>query len=287
MRPEAFVIALFVGICVGLPLLGFAAFRRQTRQQREVTALLDQLRQTRNPVLTLTPWFGQYRTTFLGKRDSRRQSPVIAIFQDEIRVYSRSHLDQPLSITPDQVRWFGRPEKYTSGANRLWLHIESPVGWYILKFSLSREDTRLMVQALKTVLPEALTTAYRRQRPYIHQGPTGARRAEQDIYGAWTLFDPLTLYLMPTYLLLIQDGMVERKIPLEMVKRVAAVKRLDGPGGMVRFDSSSPDAGEETLAYSMSGYETFATALAEAAKRSLEEPLEVVSAKKKKDEDDF
>jgi hypothetical protein len=281
MAPEFIGITIFIAICVGLPLLGLVAFQRQIRQQKAVTALFDHLRQTRSPVLTLNPWLGSYRTSRLGESDLLGKPPVIAIFQDEIQLYNRRDLEDRLAFSPDQVRWFGRPRKYKNGMNVLWLHVEMPDGWRIVKLRLPREDTRLMVQALKTILPEALTAAYRRQRPYIHAGPIAAHLAEQDIYGAWTLLERVALYVMPTFLLLLKDGAVERKIPLETIKRVAAVKRLDGPDGMVRFE-----AGDETLAFSLSGYEAFAAALAEAAKRSLEEPLEVVSAKKKKDDED-
>jgi hypothetical protein len=142
---------------------------------------------------------------------------------------------------------------------------------------------RDLVRTLKAITPPELTTAYRRKRPYIHSGPLKAQPATQDIHGAWTLTDAYDLYLTPRFLLILSGETVLRKIPLEAVQEISALRRLDQPkaDGLVRFR-----AGEEPLAFALPQYEAFAQALAEAAKRTLETPLEQ-KRKGKKDDDDW
>jgi hypothetical protein len=139
-----------------------------------------------------------------------------------------------------------------------------------------------LVRALKQVAAPELVTAYRRQRPYVHSGPHNVRPATQDIHGAWALGDAFALYLMPRFLVILEDSRVLRKIPLEAIQQIGALRRIDAPqaDGLVRFRAE-----EEPFAFSLPGYEAFAASLAEAAKRSLEAPLEQ-KQKGKEDYDD-
>jgi hypothetical protein len=138
-----------------------------------------------------------------------------------------------------------------------------------------------MVRALKTVTPPELVTAYRRHRPYIHLGPITAQPAEQDIYGAWTLDEPFSLYVMPLYVVILRGKALLRLLPLERIWQIAALRRLDEPeaDGLVSLNFEG-----EKLAYAVKDYEVVAAAISEAAKRSLEEP--VMQKQKKKDEYD-
>ncbi|HEX2905981.1 MAG TPA: hypothetical protein VHO69_03930, partial [Phototrophicaceae bacterium] len=72
---------------------------------------------------------------------------------------------------------------------------------------------------------------------------------------------------------------VLRTIPLAAVQQVGALQRLDEPdaAGLVRFRAE-----EETFAFALENHEALAEALATAAKRTLEDPLE----RKQKPKDD-
>ncbi len=93
--------------------------------------------------------------------------------------------------------------------------------------------------------------------------------------------EPVSLYLMPRFLVILQAMKVVRKIPLESVQQIGAFRRLDQPNadGLVRFR-----ADEETLAFAVEPHDGFAAALAEAARRTLEAPI--MQKQKKKDDED-
>jgi hypothetical protein len=207
---------------------------------------------------------------------------VLLITEAEIGFYRISFRPrEPFIFTPAQIRWFGRPQKYhVYGRNELWLHVERDGQWYLVKIKQYYTDTQDTVRALKSLLPH-LVTPYRRQRPYIHYGTIEAREAEQAITGEWTLLEPVRLYLMPLYLVLMDRANVRRTLPLETVTHVASIDRLDAPGGVVRFRA----AGEQ-IAFAVEDHHAFGEALAEAAKRSLEQPLEVYGRKGKKGKED-
>jgi hypothetical protein len=85
---------------------------------------------------------------------------------------------------------------------------------------------------------------------------------------------------MPRFLLILRSQRVERKLALESIQQIGALRRLDAPGaqGLVRFQVR-----DETLAFALADHAAFAEALAAAAKRTLEAPLE--QKQKKKDDD--
>ncbi|MBZ0302972.1 MAG: hypothetical protein K8J31_24715, partial [Anaerolineae bacterium] len=144
------------------------------------------------------------------------------------------------------------------------------------------------VRAIKQIAMPEQVKAYRRHRPYVHYGPAPALPVEQDLYGAWTASaDPLTLYLTPCALVMLAGEQVRRVVPLEQVQDLEVMRRIDDPesGGVVRFRwLQDPEA--ETFAYTLPDYVPFGAALAEAAKRSLEDPP-LFYGKKKEDEDDL
>ncbi len=75
-----------------------------------------------------------------------------------------------------------------------------------------------------------------------------------------------------------QGAAVQRTIALDTVQSISAIRRLDQPqaAGLVRFE-----VGDEALAFALDAYETFAAALADAAKRTLEDPVQWQRKKKK------
>ncbi len=154
--------------------------------------------------------------------------------------------------------------------NALWLHWETPDGWKLLRVKLWRGSMADCVRLLKSVSPEELVTAYRRRRPYIHCGPEPANPAIQDIHGAWTLEAPLSIYLMPRYLVFLRGQTVLRAIALTNIEEAGTLKRIDQPGadGLLRFRAE-----QETLAFALRDAEGFAAQLAEAARLNLEVPL--------------
>lgn len=187
-------------------------------------------------------------------------------------------------------RWFGRPVKYEDGENEIWLHVETNGLWHVIQLRMYYSQMQKLVRALKQVAPPELTKAYRRHRPYIHYGPVPAYPAEQDLYGVWTVLPVMRrLYIMPLHLVIFDGAFVERCLLLEELQQIEALRRLDAPGedGVTRFKVMPPVkediAPVESLAFTLVDYHSFGEALAEAAKRSLEDPIMV---KKKKGADE-
>lgn len=186
--------------------------------------------------------------------------------------------ERHIAFAPAQIRWLGRPKKYNIGQNELWIHMEQGGQWWWVKLKLYQNDMRILIRTLKEVIAPELVTAYRRRRPYVHWGPVAAQPAVQDMHGAWTLDEPISLFLMPAALVLLEGMTVQRSIPIERVQQVSAFRRLDQPraAGLVRFTVD-----EETHAFALGAFEEFAAALAEAARRTLDDPV----IRKKKTED--
>ncbi len=271
--PLAIVLLL---LCVALGLW----INYQFRLGRATEALHDRLT-TQNPQISFFR-YGSDSLNQIGTRATRWRSGVIALSPRRITLYRRSlAMSEVLSIEPSELRWFGRPEKYHSGTNEIWLHVERDHQWILLKLKLSRAAMQDFVRALKSLASAELNTAYRRTRPYVHYGPLRVQPAEQDIHGAWTLEDPLTVYVMPLHLVILRNADVLRVLPLERVQQVAALHRIDQPhaAGLASFNLDG-----EKFAFASPDYQALAEAIAEAARRSLEAPL--IQKQKGKDEDE-
>lgn len=276
MSPDEFV-PLFIVILLALLFVWGAV---SVRRQKAIAAALARHVAEKPPLLVVNTPSMRWQTAQPGQRESSPKRAVLLITPTCFSILKRTpDMPEALSFTPDQLRWFGRPQKYSSGNNEIWLHVEQAGGWHILKIRLYRETMLQLVRALKAFASPELVEAYRRRRPYVHVGPVEAQPAAQDIHGAWSLDKPINLYLMPRFLVILQGQTVLRKIPLEAVQQIGALRRLDAPGerGLVRFRAE-----EETFAFAVDNHETFAAALAEAAKRTLEAPLE----RKQKPRDD-
>ncbi|MBN1565603.1 MAG: hypothetical protein JXA10_17290, partial [Anaerolineae bacterium] len=102
---------------------------------------------------------------------------VIAVLADEIVLYRimPGKVEHHLTIKTAGLRWFGRPEKYTSGPNEIWLHAEVNGEWTLVQLRFYRHRMQALVRALKEIATPEQITAYRRRRPYIHYGPVSAR----------------------------------------------------------------------------------------------------------------
>jgi hypothetical protein len=186
----------------------------------------------------------------------------------------------PIPIPRGALRWFGRPQKYDYGRNTIWLHSEQEGGWQIVSIDTFYTDLQRFVRAIKQIATPEQVKAYRRRRPYIHHGASVVQPATQDLHGAWALSPPVVLYVMPLFVVILaMDGAVLRTLPLPEVRFIEAVRRLDAPGGLVRFKYA-----EESYAFEARDYRELAQAIADAAKRSLEEPVE--RKRKGWDEDD-
>jgi len=226
---------------------------------------------------------GFYRAEKInGDYVSKTWLALIAVGADEIRLYPDLDTAPCDVIRTADVRWYGRPVKYQDyPRNEIWLHVERKDGWFTYKLWLWRDAMADLVRALKQVTPEPLVRAYRRRRPYVHFGPVNVHPATQDIYGAWTLDAPRTLYLTPLHLVTLNGERVTGIVPLETVQHIRAGARLDAPeaNGLVQFT-----AGSEKIAFTLPHYTALAESLAEAAKRSLEDPI--ARKQKSKDDDD-
>ncbi len=221
---------------------------------------------------------GRLQTTTINAMAAERGRPFVILMTPlELRLYPVDDAPgEPLTFGPEALRWFGRPDKYHAGRNSLWLHVQQAGGWQLVQMEPYYAEVTRLIRALKAFAP-SLETAYRRRRPYVHFGPLAARQATQDLYGVWTLHEAVSLYLMPLHLVLLDGTSVQSTIPVETVTHVRGVQRMDAAGGVVRFQT-----GEETHAFAVDDYRGLAHALAEAARRSLEQPLEMLEGKRKK-----
>lgn len=252
------------------------------RRDKAVRALIQHINQAETSLFCRFSSDAIQITTINGPRVKRRRC-VVAVSESHLAMYPVSSGAAPwFELTPGQLRWFGRPDKYHYGTNTMLLHAEIGGQWLVIRLRLWRSDMKALVRALKVMATEDLVTAYRRRRPYIHRGPIPAHPASQDMLGVWTLEDPLTLYLMPLHLVQLDGLTVRRTIPVSAIQQVQALRRVDAPHapGLVRFETNG-----ESLAFSLDEHENFAAALAEAAKRTLEDPVLWQRKKKKVDAD--
>lgn len=282
--PVEILVAFCLSGILFMAVLVFAV-QRLARFQRALQLRFAEIEAQEAPILSPAFTMQRFQIEPVGAfaPRARWETCILALTATHLILYERGWtVLERQRIALDGVRWFGRPKKYEDGNNDIWLHIEDEGRWSILKIRLPRAAMSDFVRALKTVLPAELVTAYRRRRPYIHAGPQPAQPAVQDIHGAWTLDEPVDLYLMPRYLIVMRAGVVLRRLALEAVQEIGALRRLDAPGeqGLVRFRAE-----EETFAFAHPRHEQFAALLAEAAKRTLEAPLE--RKQKNKLEEDY
>lgn len=254
------------------------------RRARAYQAALTALRARENPLMLAQDTSGARAeiVTLNGSRPLRLKRGLLGLTADSLLVVqARLPLDEVLRLPLAQVRWYGRPVKYHNGRNAIWLHFETPEGWRLVKLEMFRGVMADFVRVLKTLTPPELVTAYRRRRPYIHAGPLPAQPATQDLYGAWTLQTPVSLYLMPRALVFLEGVQVLRVIALDQIEEIGALRRMDAPGadGLLRFRAE-----QETLAFAVKDAETLAARVAEAARMNLEVPL---WPKQKGKEDDW
>lgn len=259
-------------------LLGRALHQRRAeiRARKPLFATLDLL-------------YLRYQTVAVAQaaQPARWQRGLLTVEHDGVHLYPRT-AKMDIHVHFAELRWFGRPQKYHPYDNELWLHSASGAGWHLLKLRLPQYYTRHLVRALKQIATPEQVKAYRRQRPYIHYGPAPATPATQTIHGAWNVAaQSCQLYVMPAALVLFDAaGRVQRALPLEQIQDIEVLPRLDAPhlGGVVRFRATGPPA--QTLAFALPDYGPLGAALAEAAKRSLEQPPTFYGKKKDDDDDD-
>jgi hypothetical protein len=274
---------------ISLIFVGFIALLAwviivQIRHQQAIQKRLDEIRPEIEPVEIINDWQLRYTIQKINLAPRGAGKGIVAVTYRAIIVYDRTKAVKEQFRWPiENLRWFGRPQKYHDGINEIWLHFEQDDGWYLLALNMNRGQMQTFVRAMKQATTPELITAYRRRRPYTHVGPVTAHNATQDIYGAWTLTDAVSLYLMPRYLALFDDAHLLRKIPLENIQQIGALRRLDAPGvqGLVRFRAE-----EEAFSFALNDHESFAASLAEAAKRTLEAPIERKQKGKDEEEDE-
>jgi|GEM_PF-716389 len=280
MPPILVLLLCLTGIAIVGVLV--VAIRRAIRLQQALNVRLKAIEVAEGAILTLQSWTGRWQHKPIPGAETPWKPFILVVAPGGIVLYDRDwQAAERLRLNIGAVRWFGRPQKYSNGDNDIWLHLEQDGAWSILKIRLWRDDMQAFVRALKSIAAPELVTAYRRARPYIHIGPVKAHPATQDIHGAWTLDPPLDLYLMPRFLVILRDDRVVRTLPLEVVQGIGVRKRLDQPNaaGLVTFRAE-----DEPFAFALPSYELFAEFLADAAKRTLEAPLER-KQKGKEDED--
>jgi hypothetical protein len=272
---EAFVAAGIIGGLGAWIAHQVTVFRAATQVHRRL--------QAEGAPLVLPPYSVAFTTQTLGQPETRWRYAVVALTSDGLIIYPRQRvMDEAIRLPFAALRWFGRPVKYHDGRNEIWLHYQLDERWQVVKLRLNRYSMADLVRAIKGYVAPELVTAYRRHRPYVHYGPVRVQPAEDDIYGAWTLGEPLSIYVMPSHIVLLDGERVFRLLPLEQTRQVTAMRRIDQPDadGLVTFDAI-----EESFSYACKDYQALAQAIAEASRRSLEHPL-LQKQKGKKDYDD-
>jgi hypothetical protein len=245
----------------------------QTRtEQHHLRRYLKNIHRAHEKIaFSIAPSRGRLQMEQIGFGSGRGRPFILVLTRNELIVYPESpEMREYHVFGREQLRWFGHPE-----AEQLWLHFERNGRWWVLRMALGYDDKLRVLAALRDFAP-GLMPPYHRGL-HVHYDPVSARRAEQEITGEWTLYEQRTLYLMPLYVVVLNDNTVQDALPVESITHVASVPRLDAPGGVVRFRVAGED-----LAFALDDYEAFAVALAEAAKRSLDAPLEIVERKGKK-----
>jgi hypothetical protein len=268
MEPSLLLIGAVLTALVG-GSMALGSLMRLFFQKLRVTTL--------NALLCLYLPDGGYHLRQIGaQHDDKRQPFVLLVSRSAILFYPPStDMRERLEFAPADLRWFSRPPNtHLNDHSDMILHFERGGRWYELTLHLRNYDGERLLDALETL---ALTLRPPSYHPYVHYGPVTGQPAQQAQTGEWTLLKSITLYLMPVYLVVLRDGLVERKIPVDSITHVASIPRLDAPGGVVRFRVAGED-----LAFTLDDYEAFAVSLAEAAKRSLDAPLEVIERKGKK-----
>lgn len=280
---------LVIGSFLALAAWGTGRMVAGSRRRRAAQALVRQFSADKSTLLCFHSEWGRFRLETINGDRSRWRPFVIVITPDQIVIRDLApEPRQAIRFAPADLRWFGRPKKYTSGTNTIWLHVALDGRWHVVRVRLTRLPMQALVRALKQVAAPEQVMAYRRRRPYVHFGPVPARPAAQDVYGAWALGEPVSLYITPAYLVVFNGEIVRQAIPLETIQNVSAARRIDQPdaAGLVRFSVDGAAA-----AYALDAYEPFAQALSEAARRTLEDPVMWQRKKKKpgpdaEDEDD-
>ncbi|MCU0514927.1 MAG: hypothetical protein MUE40_20415 [Anaerolineae bacterium] len=270
MEPLLVVLVLSAAV-VGV---GYAA----GREARRVRRLLALVYRTQSGVLyTDVPWSPLTRWRVVAPGAQRLPRPadgLLVVTENTLSLYQpQSETLVALATYPlADLRGFWRPQKYQPGTNEMWLHWHHAGTWQVLHVYQERGRMAALVAALKQVATPEQVKAYRRQRPYIHREPAAARPAVQNLQGAWELAAPVMLYLMPLFLVIMQGGQVQRWIDLHQIQFITALPRLDAPPGegLLRFKD---EASGDTLAFAVAEYAAWAEDLAQAAKRTLEEPV--------------
>lgn len=230
-----------------------------------------------------------FRLQTIGAVDGARsgwRNCVVVVSLEGVTIYPQTQkMDVSFHFARENLRWFGRTTKYVDGKNEIWLHFEQNGTWQLLMLRTTKSIMQSLVRGLKQIATPEQIKAYRRHRPYVHAGPVDAWSAEQDLYGVWSVHpETQTLYLMPAFLIWLDGVQVRHKIALEQIQQIEALRRVDAPDqdGVIRFRVNDEP---EARAYVLAEYLEFGAALAEAAKRSLEDPF--VYLKKKKDDADW
>lgn len=276
-----------IGIFAGLSLFLAAWIALQVRAAGAAHRFIQNL-QAQDPFYVSPRWVDiDFQWGKAGETVQKWQRCILFVGHKRLAIYPyppKPDSAPILNIEPQELRGFWRPLAYHDKRNELWLHADFVQHWQILKLRAYRSVMYDIVRALKEISSPEQVKAYRRQRPYLHQGPSPVLPAKQSLTGEWELFNPVELYLMPLHLVILKEGIVQRVLDIAAVQSIAALKRMEGgePVGVLRFSHDG-----EIFAFATNDYETWANTIAEAAKRSLEEPVMQKAKNKTGDWDDI
>lgn len=208
-------------------------------------------------------------------RPTRRwRKALLFVSNKHIVVYGTHRGDTPLfTCLGHEIEGFWRPRKYEDGINSIEIHANAGGQWTILKVRLTKSRMMALVRALKDLVDDDIERSYRQRRPYIYRPPAPAHLAHQDIYGMWSLDEPITVYLTPATLVFMDaDDSVRRVVRLRHMQNIRISKHADADSGegLVSFYLTTS---KEDIAFAVKDYEAWAQSIATAARRTLEEPV--------------
>jgi hypothetical protein len=165
-----------------------------------------------------------------------------------------------LVIPLSAVRWFGLTD-----SNKLSIYADMEGDWLRIRLPIKNGITQEILDQLTAKIPACTGDAI------PDYGPIKMREASENVYGEWSSGSSWSLFLLPRYVLLIQNNDVQQVIQFKHIRRVALIQRSDQKK-VLQFTASG-----KSYSFSGSGTETLAEKLAQAAGCVLEK-----SAPKKK-----
>lgn len=167
-----------------------------------------------------------------------RDVPEDRKWLDGILIVTRGHIDiyrtgerHPMLHLPVQALrgYYWLPSEQTRKQSVVWIHLAAYDLWYLLRVQVNppqdSADKRRLDGSLAKLLPNLPTL------PPVHLGAVEAHLAVQDDDDTWVTENPVQLFLMPHYLVVLHDdGVVRYTIATEDMQAAVFIATDDALG---------------------------------------------------------